>query len=92
MSDRAAGSCDELLANFIHDLRQPLGMIAMSASYLRLVLKNADPKILMQLEDIESQVCQAERLAVEFRAKLPRYAGVLADSRERTNSATAGVK
>jgi hypothetical protein len=92
MGDRAAGNCDELLANFIHDLRQPLGMIAMSASYLRLVLKHADPKILMQLGDIESQVRQAERLALEFRAKFPRHTDVLADNRERTNSATAVVK
>lgn len=87
--------CDpeELLAELVHDLRQPLGNIQTSAFYMDLLLHHPEGPVQEQLHLIEQQVAAAARLLAEAAAQLRRQRPqpMAAESLVRTNSATVGV-
>ena len=89
---------DDLLAELIHELRQPLSTIQNSESYLRLLLAQADEPVHEQLRLIARQVDLAARILseVSHRGKSSRSLARVqrADagaSLERTKSQTAAV-
>lgn len=85
---------EELLANLVHDLRQPLGTIDYSACYLRLLLTEAGTAVQEQLSLIAQQVDRAARLLEEVASRVPRspvQRTDAADSLDLTKSQTAAV-
>ncbi len=93
MHSYAASEPDEILAELVHDLRQPLGNIDTSAFYLDLLLGHPEGPVQDQLRLIEQQVARATRLladaAAQLRSQRAQRGG--AESLVLTNSATAGV-
>jgi len=88
-------SCHEdLIANLVHDLRQPLGNIETSVYLLNLVTAPDDERVHAQLHAIECQLGDAARLLTEAAAALSRLRAQRAaggESMDLTNPATAGV-
>ena len=85
---------EEVLANLVHDLRQPLGTIDYSASCLQLLLAEAGTAVQQQLCLIRQQVERAARLLEEVAARVTRAAAQRDGSTESldlTNSETAAV-
>ena len=62
----------EVLANLVHDLRQPLGTLEYSACYLELLLGNAPESVQEQLRIIQQQLDAAARLLVDAVARMPQ--------------------
>jgi len=88
-----------LMSVLVHDLRQPLSVIDACADYLNLVLPPTDNRARQQLELLQEQVGEANRI---LHAALldAHYAGVVpqesaeaaaATSLSLTNSASASV-
>ena len=94
MQPFATNQLEELFAELIHDLRQPLNTIDNSVSYLDLLLHEAEQPVQEQLRLIARQVDLAARILVEASAWMcpPRAqcAGA-AKSRDLTKSQTAAV-
>lgn len=69
--------CEDVLADFVHDLRQPLSALEALASYLDLIAPQ-DPRIHEHLRAMHVQLGQAEQILFEgarvLRACVP-YAG-----------------
>ena len=85
---------EEVLANLVHDLRQPLGTIDYSACCLQLLLAEAGTAVQQQLCLIRQQVERAARLLEEVAARVTRTAAQRDGSTESldlTNSETAAV-
>ncbi len=84
---------EELLANVVHDLRQPLGTIETSTFLLSILLPDASPEVQCQLQLIQRQVAMAARILQEnsraFRAAAAQRAAT--ESLDFTKSQTAGV-
>ena len=83
-----------LLANLIHDLRQPLANIEGSSYYLSSLTRSGDARIQELARVIERQVEQAEQLLVAASVELSRtrlQRQEEAVSIDFTNSANAGV-
>ena len=85
---------ESLLANLIHDLRQPLTNIEGSSFYLASLTRSGDPRVQELARVIERQVEQAEQLlaaaSLELsRTRLQRQEDAV--SMEFTNAAKAGV-
>jgi signal transduction histidine kinase len=58
----SATSCEEILANLVHDLRQPLGNIETGVFYLDMVLDHPQGRVREQLVAMERQVAESARL------------------------------
>jgi hypothetical protein len=80
------------LRELVHDLRQPLSVIETCAFYLRMVLPAGDDRIEQQLNIIERQVAEADRI-LRGALGLPHQAvGRAADeSFLRTKAESAGL-
>ena len=81
-----------MMSGLVHDLRQPLSVIDACADYLNLVLPSDDHRARQQLELLQAQVGEANRILHDALLKLhytdaPRDAA----SRASTNAASAGV-
>jgi signal transduction histidine kinase len=86
----------QLLANLVHELRQPLGTIETSAYYLDVLLRHPDGQVKEQLRLIERQVARAANLLADAAARAHGFqtAGCEEDTEGSlvlTNAATAVV-
>jgi signal transduction histidine kinase len=87
-----------IMSVLVHDLRQPLSVIDACADYLNLVLPATDYQARQQLELLQQQVGEANRILHEALLQL-HYAdapgepaeAVDASSRSFTNAASAAV-
>lgn len=86
------------MSGLVHDLRQPLSVIDACADYLNLVLPAADSGARQQLELLQQQVGEANRILHEALLKMhytdgPDAPGETspANSRSFTNAAKATV-
>jgi len=86
-----------VISGLVHDLRQPLSVIDACADYLNLVLPPSDDRARQQLQLLQQQVGEANRMLHEALLKLhytdapsglPEAA---ANSRPLTNSVSAAV-
>jgi hypothetical protein len=78
----------------MHDLRQPLGNIALSASYLDVLLGDKDSRVRAQLRAIQQELERASDLLSSAPARLGRIGSQGAGGAapiEATKSTTAGV-
>jgi len=85
---------DAVLAELVHDLRQPLGTLEYSACYLDLLLGEAQGAVREQLRIIQQQLDLAARLLTEAAARLPRpgvQRAAVGESLDLTKSETAAV-
>ena len=83
-----------LLANLIHDLRQPLSNIQTSTYRLAALIESCDVRVKDQVRMVERQVEDAERLLSATVAELGRLRSQRHEdalSMELTNSTRAGV-
>ena len=89
-----------ILSGLVHDLRQPLSVIEICADYLNLILPAGEPKARQQLELMQQQIGDAERLICEAlqQAKLSygqtgpeAMQPLVAASRSATNAASPAV-
>lgn len=71
-SPQALPDAEQLLMNVLHDLRQPLGNIELTAYHLHLILGEPKGKALEQLRTIEAQVERASRILTEAAGALGR--------------------
>ena len=86
-----------IMSVLVHDLRQPLSVIDACADYLNLVLPVTDRRSRKQLELLQEQVGEANRIMHEALLKMhyadappaPEVPG--ASSRSLTNAASAAV-
>jgi len=99
-SDTAADPLQEvwpIMSVLVHDLRQPLSVIDACADYLNLVLPATDRRARQQLELLQAQVGEANRIMHEALLKM-HYTDAAAvpevpcaNSRSLTNAASAAV-
>ena len=54
-----------LVSSLVHDLRQPLSVIEACADYLDLILPASDPRTRQQLELLQQQIGDANRIMHE---------------------------
>jgi len=83
-----------LVSGLVHDLRQPLSVIDACADYLNLVLPATDRRARQQLELLQQQVGEANRILHEALLKLhytDTPAEPAASSRASTNAASSAV-
>jgi len=87
-----------IMSSLVHDLRQPLSVIDACADYLNLVLPATDLRARRQLELLQQQVGEANRILHEALLQLhytdapPEPAAEpAASSRSLTNAASAAV-
>ncbi len=90
--DALAQSAGPLISGLVHDLRQPLSIIDACADYLNLVLPDNDHRSRRQLELLQEQVSEANRILHDALLKL-HYADTHGEpaNRSLTNAANAGV-
>ncbi len=79
------------LRDLVHDLRQPLGIIETCAYYLRMVLPSGDPRIDQQLDMIERQVFEADRILKNAVRPVQTMGGAADESFLRTKAESAGL-
>jgi signal transduction histidine kinase len=86
------------MTGLVHDLRQPLSVIDACADYLNLVLPANDRRARQQLELLQAQVGEANRILHEALlqshyadARPEPAAAPVASSRPLTKAASAGV-
>jgi signal transduction histidine kinase len=94
MQPVASNQLEELFAEFIHDLRQPLNTIDNSVGYLDLLLREAEEPVHEQLRLIARQVDLAARILREASTWMcpPRtQCAAAGESRDLTKSQTAAV-
>ena len=85
---------EDLLAELVHDLRQPLGNIETSVYLLNLVTPPEDARLHAHLHVIECQLDDAARMLTEASAALRRLRAQRVEegaSMDLTNPASAGV-
>jgi K+-sensing histidine kinase KdpD len=80
-----------LVSGIVHDLRQPLSVIDACVDYLNLVLPPTDYRTRQQLELLQQQVGEANRILHEALLKLHYTDAQPASSRPLTKAASAGV-
>lgn len=84
----------DLIAELVHDLRQPLGTLEYSACCLQILLGESQVAVQQQLRVMQQQIDLATRLLSEAVARLP-HPGLqrvgAAESLDLTNSETAAV-
>lgn len=94
MQSFALNRAEEILQDLVHDLRQPLSNIDISAYILNRSLPDADPQIREHIQTIGRQVqqaCDVLRDAVAEMGRL-RDQSAMGENRELTKSAIAGVR
>jgi signal transduction histidine kinase len=94
MSYSNSSALEFLLANLIHDLRQPLGNIENATYHLGSMIGSRDVRVKDHMRIIERQVQNAEALLAAAAAELTRlraHCQEEAMSMEFTNAASAGV-
>ncbi len=79
------------LRELIHKLRQPLSTIETCTCYLHLVTPEEASRIHAQLDTIEQQVEEANRILIESASQEGRTLSEAEESRSRTNARMAGV-
>jgi hypothetical protein len=89
-ADPSTQSIWPVMSGLVHDLRQPLSVIDACVDYLNLVLPTTDLRARQQLELLQEQVGEANRILHEALLKL-HYTDAAADSRSLTNAASAAV-
>lgn len=94
--DEAARLIEVRLRELAHELRQPLSTIATCAYYLHMVLPEEAAKLHAQLDSIEQQVTEADRILTQTcrdlrQAQSGRSGEDRAESRSLTNAQMAGV-
>jgi hypothetical protein len=72
MTQSAIFQSADSLSTLVHDLRQPVGNICLSASYLDLILENGDARARDQVRLILSQVERAGGMLDQAAAELHR--------------------
>ena len=84
---------ETLLSTMMHDLRQPLGTVELTAYLLRRILPSTDVQVCQHLNTIERQVDVAVRILTDAAAELCRMRAQAAeaDIRAFTKSETAVV-
>jgi signal transduction histidine kinase len=85
---------EDLVANLIHDLRQPLANLEGCSYYLSSLTKSGDARVQELAQVIERQVENAEQLLSAASLELSRTRGQrqeAAGSIDFTNAASAGV-
>jgi signal transduction histidine kinase len=81
-----------MMSGLVHDLRQPLSVIDACADYLNLVLPPNDRRARQQLELLQQQVGEANRILHEALLNLHYTdAPAAADNRSSTNAASSAV-
>jgi hypothetical protein len=80
-----------VISGLVHDLRQPLSVIDACADYLNLVLPPNDRRAREQLELLQQQVGEANRIMHEALLKLHYTDASAVNSRSSTNAASAAV-
>ena len=80
-----------IMSSIVHDLRQPLSVIEACADYLDLVLPASDRRSRGQLELLQQQVGEANRVMHEALLKLHYNDAPAASSRPLTKAASAAV-
>ena len=93
MQSFALNRAEEILQDLVHDLRQPLSNIDISAYILNCSLPDADPQIRAHIQTIARQVEQACDVLRDAVAEMGRLQdqGAMGESRELTKSAIAVV-
>ena len=84
----------DLIAELVHDLRQPLGNLEYSACCLQILLGESHAAVQQQLRVMQQQIDLATRLLSETAARLPNLGLQRVDAAESldlTNSETAAV-
>ena len=90
-SANSASEQQSQVRDLIHRLRQPLSTIETCACYLRLVLPEEASRMHAQLDTIEKQVEDANRILVEWMNQVRREASEAAERRSFTKAEMAGV-
>ena len=80
-----------IMSGLVHDLRQPLSVIDACADYLNLVLPANDRRARQQLELLQQQVGEANRILHDALLQMHYTDAPAAESRPLTKSASAGV-
>lgn len=82
-----------IISGLVHDLRQPLSIIEACADYLDLILPQADRRSRQQLQLLEQQIGEANRILHEALLKLHYSDGSAgtSDNRELTNATSGAV-
>jgi K+-sensing histidine kinase KdpD len=79
-----------IMSGLVHDLRQPLSVIDACADYLNLVLPANDRRARQQLELLQEQIGEANRILHEALVQM-HYTDAPANTRPLTKAASAGV-
>ena len=85
---------EDALADLVHDLRQPLGTLEYSASYLQILLGETREPVQQQLRVMQQQIELAARLVSNAAGRLPRPAiqrAAAGESLDLTKSETAAL-
>lgn len=93
MNGSGRADTPDLIAELVHDLRQPLGTLEYSACCLQILLGESQAAVQQQLRVMQQQIDLATRLLSEAVARLPHpgLQRVAAESLDLTNSETAAV-
>jgi signal transduction histidine kinase len=93
LSSSSSTNPEEFMSRLIHDLRQPIGNIGLSAFYIDLLLGDPGGKVQEQLRAIQAQVERASLVLSEAARELGRLSpqALGAESLEPTNRATSAV-
>ena len=85
---------EQMLAELVHNLRQPLSTLQYSACYLQMLLSNTHEAVRQQLRVIEQQLDLANRLVNEAATKMAGSCAqpvATGESLDLTKSQTAAV-
>ena len=64
--------CEDMLADFAHELRQPLSVLEALTSYLDLIITTKDPRVDEQLQRMHSEIGHADQILREGLRTLSR--------------------
>jgi K+-sensing histidine kinase KdpD len=91
LPDALQPSAWPMISGLVHDLRQPLSVIDACADYLNLVLPATDRRARQQLELLQQQVGETNRILHEALLTLHYTDAPAAASRSSTNAASSAV-
>ena len=91
LPDALQPSAWPMISGLVHDLRQPLSVIDACADFLNLVLPTTDRRARQQLELLQQQVGETNRILHEALLKMHYTDAAAADSRASTNAASSAV-
>ncbi len=95
MDSLAVSPSEKALADLVHDLRQPISNIGLSASYLEMLLGAENERALEQVQNIQEQVertaCMLNEVAADLLRRGVQRARDADERRDLTKSQTAAV-